>query len=78
MISGLISTIFSSGFSPFEQSITAILRADADLRRRQPDALGRVHRLEHIFDQLVQLRRIELGDVSASRSSTGSPYFTIG
>ena len=33
----------------------------ADLRRGQAHALGRVHRLEHIRQELIEIRRIELG-----------------
>src|SRR3954453_14639103 len=35
----------------------------ADLRRRQTDAFGRVHRLKHVREELVEARSIELADV---------------
>src|ERR1019366_5086637 len=35
--------------------------ADADLRRRQTDAMGGVHALKHVFDKLAQ-RVVEYGD----------------
>ena len=63
-----MSTSLSSGFSPFETSITAIFRDDADLRRRQAHALGGVHRFEHVLEELVQLRRVELGHVRRLRA----------
>ena len=34
---------------------------NADLRRGQAHALGRVHGFEHVLDQLVQFGRIEFG-----------------
>src|ERR1035438_1332350 len=37
------------------------LPGKADLRRGQADALGRVHRLEHVRQELIEVRRIELG-----------------
>ena len=40
--------------------------ADADLRRGQADAFRRVHRFEHVLDQLVQFRRVEFRDVLAA------------
>src|ERR1022692_1472971 len=39
------------------------LAGEPDLRRRQPDALGGVHGLEHVFQELVELRRAEIGDL---------------
>ncbi len=55
MISGLIRTIFSFGFFLKLRSITVSRFANADLRRRQPDALRVVHRLEHVRHQLAQV-----------------------
>ena len=40
--------------------------ADADLRRGQTHTFGRVHRFEHVFDELVQIRCIEFSDVCAA------------
>ena len=37
--------------------------ADADVRSRQAHALGHVHGLEHVRQELVQFRRVELGHV---------------
>ena len=67
------------GFGIFLEgtSITAMRLADADLRRRQADAMGGVHRLEHVVDQLPQFV-VETVTGSAGFSSTGSPNLTIG
>ena len=57
--------------------MTAMRLANADLRRGQADAVGGVHRLKHVFDELLQLF-VETVTVSAGFSRTGSPNFTIG
>ena len=62
MISGLIRTIFCVGIFADRNVDHGEALADADLRRGQADAFGRVHGLEHVVDQLVQLGRVEFGD----------------
>ena len=36
------------------------LQVDADLRRGQAGAVGRMHGVEHVFDQGIEFRRVEL------------------
>src|SRR6185295_14580655 len=43
------------------------LQVDADLRCREPGAVGRVHRLEHVGDELAQLGRREALDRTRDR-----------
>ena len=62
MISGLIRTIFCCGIFGHRQIDHRDAFGNANLRRGQANALGRVHGFEHILDQLVQLRRIKFGD----------------
>ena len=51
-ISGLIRT--SGALRSSEMSMTITRFVHVDLRRRQPDPGGRVHRLEHVIDQLAE------------------------
>jgi hypothetical protein len=54
------------------------LAGEADLRRGQPHPFGGVHGFEHVFEELSSSGVSNSVTSSASRSSTGSPYFTIG
>jgi hypothetical protein len=61
MISGLISTSFSSRVFAHAQVDDRDALGDADLRRGQADALRGIHGLKHVGDQLAQLV-VEFGD----------------
>ena len=51
---GLTITIRSLALAPDGQIDDEHAQRDADLRRRQPDAGRRVHRLDHVVDQPLQ------------------------
>ncbi len=53
----------SSGFSPTDVSMTAILREMPICGAARSHAFGRVHGFEHVLDQLVQVGRVELGHI---------------
>ncbi len=77
-IFGLISTSLSAGFSALEMSITVILREKPICGAASPTPLAAY------IDSNMSSRNWSSSGVpnsvtsSASRSSTGSPYFTIG
>ena len=53
--------------------------ADADLRSRQAYAARRVHRFEHVVDQIDAAPPYRIPYIaSACCSSTGWPYFVMG
>ena len=77
MISGLMSTSFSSGRS-FEADVDhGDAFGDADLRSGEADALRGVHARQHLLDKLRELR-LEDREGAPCFASTGSGYFTIG
>ena len=73
-----MKTIRSSALRPTRQIDDEDSEGHADLRRRQADAGRRIHRLDHVVDELLDVAG-QLADVRrARRAAAASPNFRIG